>query len=114
LCQCTRNSFYAQRQYFFNQPAVTGFYRTGILDWLTVNSNLQADTDVAMAGAGIAAQTINGFFTAKLAASDTSDGGAGFAIQLGYDYDKFNWFGYSSSLRLLGEYRTHDFETVGT
>jgi outer membrane usher protein len=108
------NSFYAQRQYFFNQPAVTGFYRTGILDWLTANSNLQADTDVAMAGAGIAAQTIDGFFTAKLAASDTYEGGAGFAIQLGYDYDKFNWFGYNSTFRLIGEYRTHDFETVGT
>ena len=39
---------------------------------------------------------------------------AGFAIQLGYDYDKFNWFGYNSSLRLVSEYQTHDFETVGT
>ena len=108
------NGFYTQRQYFFNQPAVTGFYRTGILNWLTVNSNFQADTDVAMAGAGVAAQTIDGFFTAKLAASNTYEGAGGFAIQLGYDYDKFNWFGYNSSLRLLGEYRTHDFETVGT
>ena len=110
----SRNSFYAQRQYFFNQPAVTGFHKTGILDWLTVNSNFQADTYLAMAGAGIAAQTIDGLFTAKLAASDTYDGGAGFAMQAGYDYDKFNWFGYSSSFRLLGEYRTRGFETVGT
>ena len=67
------NGFYAQRQYFFNQPAVTGFYRTGILDWLTVNSNFQADTDVAVAGASIAAQTIDGFFTAKVAASNSYD-----------------------------------------
>ena len=108
------NSFYAQRQYFFDQPAVTGFYRTGILDWLTTNSNFQSDTHVVMAGAGIAAQTIDGLFTAKLAASDVYSGGAGFALQLGYDYDKFNWFGYSSSFRIIGEYRTHDFETVGT
>ena len=93
---------------------MTGFYRTGILDWLTTDSNFQSDTQVVMAGAGIAAQTIDGLFTAKLAASDVYSGGAGFALQLGYDYDKFNWFGYNSSFRIIGEYRTHDFETVGT
>jgi len=108
------NSVYAQRQYFFDQPAVTGFYRTGILDWLTTNSNFQSDSHVVMAGAGAAAQTIDGFFTAKLAASDVYSSGAGFAFQLGYDYDKFNWFGYNSSFRIVGEYRTHDFETIGT
>ncbi len=74
------NSFYAQRQYFFDQPAVTGFYRTGVLDWLTTNSNFQSDTNVVMAGAGVAAQTKDGFFTTKVAASDTYSGGAGFAI----------------------------------
>ena len=108
------NSFYAQRQYFFDQPAVTGFYRTGILDWLTTTSNFQSDTQVVMAGADIAAQTTEGFFTAKLAASGVYGGGTGFALQLGYDYDKFNWFGYNSSFRIIGEYRTHDFETMGT
>ena len=108
------NSFYAQRQYFFDQPAVTGFYKTGILDWLTTNSNFQSDTHVVVAGAGIAAQTVDGFFTAKLAASDVYSGGPGFAFQLGYDYDKLNWFGYNSSFRIIGEYRTRDFETMGT
>ncbi len=93
---------------------MTGFYRTGILDWLTTNYNFQADSYLAMAGAGVATQTIDGFFTAKFAASDTYSGGSGFAMQLGYDYDKFKWFGYSSSFRLLGEYRTHGFESVGT
>ena len=108
------SSFYAQRQYFFDQPAVTGFYRTGILDWVTATSDFQSDTQVVMAGAGIAARTIDGLFTAKLAASDIYSGGAGFALQLGYDYDKLKWFGYNSSFRIIGEYRTHDFETLGT
>jgi len=110
----SHRNFYAQRQYFLDQPAMTGLYRIGILDWLTTNSNFQADTHLAMAGAGISAQTIFGCFTAKLAASDSYIGGAGSASQLGYDYDKLNWFGYSSSFRLVGEYRTHDFESVGT
>ena len=108
------NSFYAQREYFFSQPAVTGFYKTGILDWLTVRSNFQTDTSVAMAGAGVAAQTIDGFISARLAASETYNGGSGFAAQLGYDYNKLNLFGYNSSFRILGEYRNHDFQTVGT
>lgn len=93
---------------------MTGFYRTGILDWLTVRSNFQADTNVTMGGAGVAAQTIDGFISARLAASETYNSGSGFAVQLGYDYNKLNWFGYNSSFRILGEYRSHDFESLGT
>ncbi len=108
------NSFYAQRQYFFDQPAATGFYRIGLLDWVTGESNFQTDMNVAMAGVGVATETIDGLFTAKLAASDAYDGVSGGALQLAYDYDKLNWFGYRASIRLLSEYRTHGFETVGT
>ncbi len=108
------STFYAQREYFFNEPAMTGFYKSGILDWLTVRANFQSDTSLAMGGAGAAAQTMNGFISARLAASEAYSGGSGFAAQLGYDYNKLNWFGYNASFRVLGEYRTHDFETVGT
>lgn len=109
-----KSSLYAQRQYFFKEPAATGFYRMGILDWLTADANLQADTSSAMAGAGAALQTTEGLITAKLAASDSYASGPGFAAQLGYDYDKLKWFGYNANLRILGEYRTERFETMGT
>ena len=107
-------SFYAQRQYFFKQPAATGFYRMGILDWLTADANLQADASAAMAGAGAALETTGGLVTAKLAASDGYSSGPGFAVQLGYGYDKLAWFGYNANFRLLGEYRSERFETMGT
>ena len=110
-----KSSFYAQREYFFDQPAVTAFYRTGILNWLTADANVQADSYVAMAGAGYATQTIAGYFLGEFAGSDAYSGGPGFAIRLGYGFDKFDWFnGYASTFRLIGEYRSHDFETVET
>ncbi len=108
------HSFYVQRQYFFDQPVVTGFYRTGILDWLTTTSDFQSDTRVVTVGAGIVAQTTDGVFAAKLAASDVYGGGSGLAFQAGYDYDKLSWFGYNSSFRIIGEYRMRDFETIAT
>ena len=107
-------SFYAQRQYFFDQPAATGFYRIGILDCLTVEANGEADTHVAMSGAGFSLQTIEGFVTAKLAVSDAYNGKPRYAGQLGYNCDKLSLFGYNSSFRIVGEYQTHDFQTVGT
>lgn len=107
-----RNSFYAQREYFLDQPAVSAFYRRGILDWLTTDVNAQADTNVAMAGAGFSTQTIAGYIMGEVAASELYSGAPGAAIRLGYGYDKFDWYGYRSSFRILGEYRSHDFETV--
>ena len=109
-----KSSAFQQREYLFDQPAVTGYYRTGVTTALTVETNGQADGRVAMGGAGFATETIYGLFTGDVSASASYAGGAGFAVQLGYGYDRFDWFGpYKSTLRLLGEYRSLDYETVG-
>ena len=109
------SKFYGQRDYYFNQPAATGIYRTGIMTALTADANVQADNQVALAGAGFATQTIAGLFKAELAGSEKYNGGPGYAIQLGYGYDKIDWFGpYKTAFHVLGEYRSNDFATVGT
>ena len=109
-----KNSIFQQREYFFDQPVATGYYRTGITTALTVDANAQADDRVAMSGAGFATQTVSGLFTGEFSTSATYSGGAGFAVRLGYGYDRFDWFGpYKSTFRLLGEYRSQDYATVG-
>ena len=67
-----------------------------------------------MAGAGAAAQTIAGLITGELSASQDYSGGTGYAVRLGYGYDRLDWFGYKSTFRLTGEFRSPEFETVGT
>ena len=108
------HSYYAQRQYYFDRPVATGYYRTGITTAVTIDTNAQADDKVAMAGAGFATQTIAGLFWGEAAGSQTFSGGTGYAVRLGYGYDRWDWFGYKSVFRLLGEYRSQDFNTVGT
>ena len=65
-------------------------------------------------GAGFATQTVAGLFTGEFSTSATYSGSAGYAVQLGYGYDRFDWFGpYKSAIRLLGEYRSQDYTAVG-
>ncbi len=110
-----QSSIFAQREYYFDEPVVSALYRTGIFTSLTADANIQADRHAAMAGGGVTKQTTFGLVTAEFAVSDAFDYGPGAALQLGYAYDKFDWFGaYRSSLRVLGEYRTPEFTTVGT
>ena len=110
-----RNSIYGQRDYYFNQPVASAFYKTGIATALTANADVQADDQAAMAGAGFVTQTLYGLFTAELAGSETYASGLGYAIHAGYGYDKFDWFGtYRAIFRVLGEYRSPGFATVGT
>ncbi len=108
------NSVFQQREYFFDQPAVTGYYRTGVTTALTVDFNAQADESVTMAGAGFATQTVAGLFTGEFSASTAYSGAAGYAMQLGYGYDRLDLFGYKSTFRLLGAYRSQDYTTVGS
>jgi outer membrane usher protein len=109
------HSFYGQRDYYFDQPVVTGYYREGLTPALTASFDLQADDRVVMAGAGLVTQTRAGLFTGQLAASDWYSDGPGYAVRLGYGYDKFDWFGeYKAAFRMLAEWRSNSFSTVRT
>ena len=107
-------SLYGQRSYCFNQPAMAGFYRTGITNALTGDANVQADDQAAMIGGGLVTETNFGAFTGEIAGSEAYSGRPGYAIHLGYGYDKFDWFGsYKSGLRFVGEYKSPDFGMFG-
>ena len=115
MTKTSSHSFYGQRDYYLNQPAVTGFYKRGITDALTARGDLQADDRVAMAGGGLSTQTKFGMVAGQLSASETYEGGLGYAAQLIYGYDKFNWFApYKTTFRILGEWRSANFDTVQT
>ena len=109
------SSVYGQRAYYFNQPAATAFYRRGITDAVTADADIQADERVVMAGGGFVTQTVAGMFAGELAASEDYRYGLGYAVRLGYGYEKFNWFSlYKASFRLLAEWRSPNFTTVET
>jgi len=109
-----------ERDYTYDNFAASGFYRWGLTDRLTSELNVQADSDVQLAGAGLLTGTPWGFFAARTALS-VSDGGVGFA--LGADWDLVNFGDFSGliaedaqqrqSLRLSVEYRSDAFRLPG-
>ena len=109
-----KNNIYAQREYFLDKPAATGFYRTGLTTALTMDANVQSDDRTTMAGTGFAFATVAGMLSAEVSGSETYRGGPGYAVHLGYGYDRFGWFGYKSSFRVFAEYRGQDYNTVST
>ena len=111
----SNQGFYGQRDYYFDPPAATAFYRRGITDALTAKGDVQADDRLTMAGGGLVMQTKAGMFGGELAASERYSDGLGYAVQLLYGYDKFNWFSaYKATLRVLGEWKSSNFGTVQT
>jgi outer membrane usher protein len=111
----SKRSFYGQRDYYFDQPAATGYYRRGITDAVTAQADIQADNIVTMAGGGLVTQNWFGMVAGELAASESYEGGLGFGVKLAYGYDKFNWFDrYKASFRLAADWRSANFTTVQT
>jgi outer membrane usher protein len=105
---------YGQPDYEFDRPVATGYYRAGLLPALTAEVNGQVDDSVAVFGGGFLTQTPWGLFTLDGAASFDYEETVGAAAQFGYSYDKFTLHSdYTSSLRLLAEYQSPAFATVG-
>ncbi len=105
---------YGQPHYEFAAPIATAFYRAGVLPALTAEFNAQADNKIAMAGGGVLTQMRAGLFSLDLASSLEYGESPGVAVQAGYSYDKLTMFGdYASSVRLLAEYQSPGFASVG-
>ncbi len=115
VSKSSNHSFYGQREYFFDQPAATGYYKRGITDALTAQAGIQTDERVTMAGGGLVTQTRAGLFAGELAASEAYSDGLGYGAKLAYGYDKFSWFApYKATFRLQAEWRSSNFTTVQT
>ncbi len=103
-----------QPHYDTAAPVATAFYRAGLQQALTAEFNAQADGDIAMAGAGVLTQMRAGLFSLDLASSLEYGESLGLALQGGYSYDKLTLFGdYASSVRLLAEYQSPEFVSIG-
>ncbi|HEY1750667.1 MAG TPA: fimbria/pilus outer membrane usher protein [Caulobacteraceae bacterium] len=95
-------------------PAVTGFVRHGFNDWLTAGANFQADSHVQMAGVESLWGTKIGAIGADLAVSHADVGGAGFALNLGYNLlQQLGEKGQSQSVVATVQYRSPNFATAG-
>lgn len=102
------------REYLSNSYMASGFYRYGIRDDLAGELDLQADTHVAMAGAGILTDTRWGLIGIRGAGS-TGDIGSGLAASV--DWTALNFRGLmqdsGESFHLAAEYRSRRFQTAG-
>jgi outer membrane usher protein len=105
---------YGEPDYEFDAPVATAFYRVGAGPALTAELNAQADDEIAMAGGGVLTQMRAGLFSLDVAASLNYGETPGVALQGGYASDELNVFGgYASSVRLLAEYQSPGFVSVG-
>lgn len=94
-------------------PAVTGFYRRGFSDWLTLGTNIQADERTQMGGLDAILSTNFGAFGGNVSASSTGGSGLGFASAATF-HTEFNGGGASSdAINLSAEYWSPHFSTLG-
>jgi outer membrane usher protein len=102
------------RDYLPDLYMTSGFYRYGLRDNLVGELDLQADTSVVMAGAGILTNFASGLIAIRGAAS-VGDAGSGIAVGLDWSTTNFHGFmqGGGESVRLAAEYRSPDFHTAG-
>lgn len=109
------HNLYADIEYDFTSPAVTGYYERGLTPDLTGRTHFQADTDVLMGGGGAAFQTAFGYWSLDGAASNSFTFGAGFAANMGYELANIEGpDGVRRTFRLAAEYRSEKFATLST
>lgn len=103
-----------QRMYSDDQVLGIGHYRYGLTNSLTAEAHLQADTRIAMGGAGAIMQSPWGVFAVRGAVSGGYTGAGAAAT---FDWSLVNFTGITGTrgenLRLSAEYRTADYRVPG-
>lgn len=99
---------------YSNDWQVSGFYRRGINDALTLGGNLQADSTVQMAGMEAIISTAAGLFGTNLALSNVKAQGTGYAAAATFQkaFERAN--GRFDALNLSFETRSKAFGAAGT
>ncbi|WOX07114.1 fimbria/pilus outer membrane usher protein [Microbulbifer pacificus] len=77
--------------YDFNLPAISGFYRYGITDYLTLGASVQGTELQQVAGGELSLATPFGILAADVSASELDGIGRGTAASLRWSYDFFLW-----------------------
>lgn len=97
---------------YSNDWVVSGFYRRGISDNLTLGANFQADEFIQMGGAEAMFGTPIGSFGTHVAYSHTKGHGDGFAVQGTFQRLFQRRDGQSDSFNLFVEHRSRKFAPV--
>ncbi|HET9630057.1 MAG TPA: fimbrial biogenesis outer membrane usher protein [Novosphingobium sp.] len=97
---------------YSNEWMVSGFYRRGLLDFLTLGANVQADKDVQMVGGEAVVSTPLGTLGSHLAWSHVRGLGDGMAVQATFRRQFVRADGQADSLNLFAEHRSKRFAPV--
>ncbi len=101
---------------YTENPALTGYYRRGINEFMTGEVHLQGDMDTVMGGGGLLYGTRYGLVNAEAALSFAAGADVGYALRFDYAVAKnlLNSYDghYNRSLRFSAEYRSPFFSTV--
>lgn len=98
---------------YSDEFAVTGFYRRGISDRLTLGGNFQADSRVAMGGGEFVVATPLGSFGNTFSISYNKNGGIGYATLTTFQRIFQRPTGLSDAISLALETRSRNFSSIG-
>lgn len=98
---------------YSDSPALSGFYRRGITDRLTLGANLQVDTGGWMGGAEAVVATPIGSFAGFASASQVEGFGKGWASIVTFQRTIPRRDGRADTLSLSLETRSRDFAPIG-
>lgn len=96
-----RNNNTVGIDYDYNVPALSGFYRYGLTDYLTLGASIQGTEWQQIAGGELSLSTPFGILSSNLSASELEGVGRGKAASLRWSYDFF-----------LGGSRPHELDLV--
>ncbi len=100
-------------EYLEDDPVVSGFYRRGISEQITVGGNIQATKDAALIGAEALYGSIWGLTAFDLAVSRRDQGGSGFALRGQHRaYRELRTSPGRESLDVSLEYRSENFSSI--
>jgi len=97
-----------RRQYNEDEPAFAGYYRRGILNWLTTGVAAQATRQAAQLGIELSTATSAGPINTRLGLSRRRDATTGYAIDMRFDSVAFN----ATAIDLSIGYTSEEFDTV--
>lgn len=102
----------ANGPHYSNDWIVTGFFRHGLNDSVTLGANFQADQSIKMGGVEAVFGTSIGSFGTNLAYSTTKGYGDGFAVQATFQRLIQHGNGQSDTFNLFAEHRSRKFAPV--
>jgi outer membrane usher protein len=103
----------SSRDYQFDEPAASGWFRRGMSETLTLGGNFNARDDGATIGAEATVATALGIIGVDAAVSRVSGAGTGLAVNVGLQRTFGGGASISRSVTVSAEYRSDNFTNPG-